>query len=292
MNPRIAAAAPIGLLLARVAQADPAAPADGIGAQHFFQRGRDAAAHGNAADACRNFEESLRLELAAGTLFNLASCEEELGRLATAWQRLQDGLGRLDEGDPRRVPALASLAALELRVPRLTVQLEDSTGARVTRDGVELTKLSLGVSLPVNPGVHRVTVKADGRADATFEVSLTPGSREILLVSPGPILPRDAAPLLSHARPSSPLRTAGWVSGVLGVASLSVGAVASGLAFERSHVVKDHCQGTVCDQRGLDALEDSRGFGRIANATLGVGLGLAVAGVAMWILGAPPASSF
>src|SRR5690349_9072722 len=50
----------------------------------LFKEGREAMVHGNAATACPKFAESQRLDPAAGTLRNLALCEEAIGELAKA----------------------------------------------------------------------------------------------------------------------------------------------------------------------------------------------------------------
>lgn len=277
----------VGLVAERSAHADTVAETDAAAAQTFFQRGRDAAGRADPADACANFEESLRLDPTAGTLFNLASCEEELGRLASAWSHLRDGLDRLDAGDPRRAPAQASLSALERRTPLLAVRLVPGVQARVLRDGVELANRSLGMPLPVNPGLHRITVQTAGHAEATFNITLAVGDRETLDVSPGSDLrsAERAAPVVP--RPTSTLRAAGWVTGTLGLATLSVGAVAGALAYERSRVVHDHCESTRCDERGLEALDSAHRFASVTSITLGIGALLLTAGVTMWVVGKP-----
>lgn len=191
---------------------------DALSAHAFFERGREAAARGDAKSACRNFEESLRLDLAVGTLFNLAQCEEQLGRLASAWQHLREGIGLLSDADPRREPAIVAAAELDLRVPRLAVRLDgtEAPGTRVFRDGVELSEVSLGTPLPVNPGAHAVVVRSVGRPDRSFDVSLAPGENRVLVVRPADV-PRAKPP-----RGSGDAGVGGWLS-VAGLASLGIG---------------------------------------------------------------------
>src|SRR5690242_9683425 len=64
------------------ARADPAR--DREVADALFWEGRAAADAGDFATACEKFAQSLRLDAAAGTLFNLAHCEERVGRFASA----------------------------------------------------------------------------------------------------------------------------------------------------------------------------------------------------------------
>jgi hypothetical protein len=58
---------------------------DRAGAEALFEAGREALDKGDYEVACQRFEESNRLESAAGTILNLANCREQLGQLASAW---------------------------------------------------------------------------------------------------------------------------------------------------------------------------------------------------------------
>ena len=51
----------------------------------LFDEGRAALQRRDWDFACAKFAASERLDPAIGTQFNLANCEEERGRLATAW---------------------------------------------------------------------------------------------------------------------------------------------------------------------------------------------------------------
>jgi hypothetical protein len=262
---------------------------DGASAQVFFERGRQAAARGDAAEACKNFEESLRLDLAVGTLFNLARCEQDLGRLANAWQHLREGIDRLEEKDPRRKQAIAAANELEPRVPRLAVKLAPGTSGKVFRDGVELASLSLASPLPVNPGHHVIVVRASGRAEASYEVDLREGEQRTIDVAPGKTLPGESSDRAQAKPRSSPLRTTGWATAGVGAGALAVGLVTGAIALERSLVVHDHCDdANVCDDTGMDALASSKQFGGIATVTTIAGAALIATGVVLVILGKTP----
>src|ERR1700681_1794781 len=70
-------------------------------AESLFNDAREAMAKKNFNQACAKFQESNRLDPAVGTLFNLANCEEQRGRLATAWTLFQQVIGKLAPEDPR-----------------------------------------------------------------------------------------------------------------------------------------------------------------------------------------------
>src|SRR5262249_43347029 len=67
----------VGLLIASPAWADTAA-------EKAFEEGRDLFRAGKYADACVRFEQSEQLDPQMGTLFNLAQCDEKIGKLASA----------------------------------------------------------------------------------------------------------------------------------------------------------------------------------------------------------------
>src|SRR5688572_28640696 len=113
---------------------------DPVAAEALFNEGRALFEKGDNVGACAKFEESLRLDAAAGTLLNLANCEELIGELADAWMHWQQAAAALPEGDERVAIAKDRLSALEKRLPRLQISLakDAPSGTRVERDGTEL----------------------------------------------------------------------------------------------------------------------------------------------------------
>src|SRR4051794_31380703 len=107
-----------GLLLAAPAfsQARDAATAEAL-----FRQGREAMDAKDFRTACPKFGESQRLDPAAGTLMNWASCEEQLGKIASAWQRWKEALDALPAKDDRIAFAQQRITEIEKKLPRLTV---------------------------------------------------------------------------------------------------------------------------------------------------------------------------
>ena len=54
-------------------------------AQVLFDQARALTASGKYAEACLKFAESQRLDPGIGTEFNLAECEQHVGKTASAW---------------------------------------------------------------------------------------------------------------------------------------------------------------------------------------------------------------
>ena len=142
--------------------------------------------------ACPKLAESYRLDPAAGTLFNLAQCEEARGHVATAgerWQGLVDQLttsGKLT--DERLKVARDHVASLAPKIPKLELKIKAGSPAEtvVLRDGVELRGASLGTALPIDPGEHVILVRAAYRRDVEKRVTLKEGESRSFELEPGP----------------------------------------------------------------------------------------------------------
>jgi hypothetical protein len=291
---------------------------DVAAAQLFFERGREAMDRGDAARACQEFAESLRLDLAVGTLFNLAKCEEAQGHLATAWQYSREGLNKLREGDPRRTRALREVDRLTPLVPRLRIVFTPAPGdgpVTVFRDSIELSSLSLNTAMPVDPGTHRIEVRAPGHKDATYDVNLKTGENQTVSLHFGeriatlssnvsaaptsvrePHAPRDADSSVHEPKPG-PLPTIAKVSGILGLVSVGVGSVAGVMTLGYAKDVRDNCNAErICNGKGLDALDVGGRTATVSTVTFVVGGVLLATAIATWALSSgrskPQASSF
>jgi len=173
----------------------------GAAAEVLFEEGRKAMEAGDYAAACRKFEESNRLDPAVGTVFNLANCEEQHGRVASAWEHFKDVSARVPQSDRRKAIANERIAALGPRLPYLTIRLRAAVeGTHVLRDGVELGKESLDLALPVDPGEHEIVVRAPERRDETFRAMLVEGERKSLEVEPGARVPYERFPSATEVR--------------------------------------------------------------------------------------------
>lgn len=285
----------VAVAWAAVSLADPP-PGDPVAADTLFREGRRALESGDVAGACRMFAESYRLDPAAGTLLNLANCEESLGRIASAWEHFRRATEVLPPSDRRVRMARERVAALEPRLPHLTIASAGSLGedATILRDGVHMGTATLGVSVPVDPGDHAIVVRAPGRQDATFEVTLAEGearSIDIRLGEPierAPVRPvRAPAPLSTTTRGGAPWRPLGFVALGVGAASLATAAVTGILALGRASVIEDpsHCDADLrCDPEGVDAAETGGKLATVSTVGFVVGGVAAAAGVVLLLI--------
>src|SRR5215470_18019771 len=88
---RVASSALLLVAVAGIAAGDPHDVAE-----QQFVRGRALMKQHKYAEACAAFEQSQRLDPQLGTLFNLADCEVEIGKVASAWKIYRE----LEKSDP------------------------------------------------------------------------------------------------------------------------------------------------------------------------------------------------
>ena len=288
--------ASLGTLLGTALSTGAAPPAakpkarDPAAAEALFEQGRRALERNDLDTACAKFAESQNLDPGLGTLMNWATCEERKGRIATAWQRWREALAELPADDDRLAFARQRVAALEPRLPHLTVTLVPSapSDTRVDRDGVALGRASLGTPLPVDPGVRAITVEARGFESRTIRLAIAEGEKKSLEVAPGNPLPA-AAPSDSLASNASPRRTVGWALIGVGAAGVITGVVTGLMLDAKRDDVEANCAPEGCNPIGLDAASDGKTL-LVVNA-VGWGAGIFGLGAGAFLVLSSPQTS-
>src|SRR4051812_33839736 len=92
-------------------------------AQQSFAAGREAVKKGELGRAVELFKHSQELKPTPGTLLNLASVEEQLGKLTAALMHFKLALTELPAGDDRLPVATDAIARLTPRTPSLRIDL-------------------------------------------------------------------------------------------------------------------------------------------------------------------------
>jgi hypothetical protein len=262
----------------------PASTADVAAAQAMFEQGRELMAAGKMEEACSKFEESQRLDPAIGTEFNLASCYEQIGRLASAYALFMKVAATASSTRQKQREAVARERAEAVR-PKLTklaiVVPEGNQGKlRVERDGSEVGEAQWGFPVPVDPGPHRV--RAFGGAIGEWSVDVVvPSDGGVHRV----VIPGSAT---AHGD-VSPLSNQTWaiVAGSVGTVGLATGGFFGLRAVSKKNAANAQgCSGTVCPTReGVELRASAHRAGNLATVGLGVGVvGLAGAAALLWWL--------
>jgi hypothetical protein len=260
-------------------------------AEALFRAGREAVRAGQTAKACGYFRESQRLEPMLGTQLNLALCEEELGKLVSAW-RLASELVHAPDLDPQRRDVLKQLLGrLESKLAFLVLE-PGATLPRASRVRLPDTEVGLdafGAAIPLEPGTLNVEVLAPGHEPRRSSLRLRAGEHRRLLVSAG--ARRQARPprtLLARTRTRSP-----WPLLTAGVAGAGyVGSGVLGLqALQEKRDMRRECDAFGCSDQGLASAARGASFAQASTLTF-VGASLTLgASVLLYLLGERDAPS-
>ncbi|WP_437686708.1 tetratricopeptide repeat protein [Sorangium sp. So ce176] len=283
------------------ASAQPKVPKDA--AYELFQQGVALAEARDCPRAIPLFHKSQETYPARGTLYNLALCEKEIGRVASAWRHFNELLPQLEPSDPRLPTTKQELTALEPRLPKLVIELAQGAPApeELRLDRTALPQGSVGAELPVDPGDHVIVARwEDGRQKET-RVSLGEGARENVRLDPPPAAaapppppPATAVSTAPQAPPSPPpdtasapsssgRRTLAFVVGGVGAAALGGSLLMGGLALGTKGDLEEECPTpSQCSDRGMSLR--SRGQTLTTSSTVLGALGLAGIGAGVVLL--------
>ncbi len=148
-------------------------------ARRLFDEGKAAEDAGEFRVAAEKFRRAASIKDTPGIRFHLARCEEEQGAFVEAVLEYDRARELLDSGVKAADVAKLLPAAREraqAKVAQLTIKppphVADLT---IALDGKALSTSVWGAAMPINPGKHRVTASAPGRADYSYELELGSG---------------------------------------------------------------------------------------------------------------------
>jgi len=214
----------------------PAADADGIKrAREQFNQALSLQTGGDWAGALALLKEVAAVKPTPQVRFNIALCEERLGRLVAALgdYELAASDAQAEKADQVRQEVDSRLESLKARVPRVVVQRgANADSATISLDGVSLGDSVLNVPLPADPGPHVVEATAAGFLPfkQAFRVAEQQTATIQVKLEAEPVKTEPLAPVQYRSAPTG-LRTAGFVIGGVGIASL----IASGTMFYLRH---------------------------------------------------------
>lgn len=300
MNPRLrslAVATSFLVTLAGSAQAEPTATQKAT-AETLFQRGVALAEAGRVADACTQFDASLQIDPAIGTLFRLADCYDRIGRTASAWALFSEAQARsrAAEQDARERMAAERVANLELRLSKLSFSLGDNAppGLELRMNDVVVPSASWGLELPVDPGPQRLRLSAPGHRawQGTVVVEKGPSTRKLTL--PPLTVEVQAAPQQQPAAsPPAPTKAAdpdrypvwlGYAIGGVGLAGVGVAGVMGYRAYDLNQQSLDECSRAnvnACTRQGDRLRDDARRAGVLSTVFAVAGGALLAGGVTL-----------
>jgi hypothetical protein len=213
-------------LLAAPVYAGPAEDA----ARTTFEEGLAEESRGSAA-ACEKFRKALELIREVGPLKKVKECDARENKLRAARDKLRELVDRWPVQDAELEGFKTELAAIEDRIPRLTLTAKADAPA-----GMKVRVDAIVVPLPANeleldPGEHEVLAEADGLPLSRTPVTLAPGERKTLELTmarptqpPPTVAPTESGGL-------GALGVAGIAIGSVGVAGLIGGAITGGLVL-------------------------------------------------------------
>lgn len=171
-------------------------------------------------EEARALEEAQRWELAASKLndalliketpglrFHLAHCLERLGHLVEAnleYGRAQDLIAAGAKAPDVEDLLAKARSSLEARIPSLLIVAPAVVSSlQLELNGRAVARSVLGRRAPVNPGTHRIWIRAAGYQDFREEVSIQEGERRTLSVELVPATPFEG-PVPVPARQRAP----------------------------------------------------------------------------------------
>ncbi|MFM2416591.1 MAG: hypothetical protein RL385_1314 [Pseudomonadota bacterium] len=260
-------------------------------AEALFQEAVRLLKRGEFDEACAKLSASHRREPRSGTLLNLAACEEQRGRTATAWALYKDAasLARSESKPGYADKATSLAAAVEPRLIYLHIAVNTPVaGEAITLDGKPLDPGSFETALPVDPGPHTLVAAAPGFASWKAELQVEQTSTLAVPALPAESSPAAASPAheaepatapAPSAAPASALRavpTWAWVTAGAGVSLLGTSVVFRVLQTNAGAELDSHCG---ADRQSCDPSYDFASAHRREQRDFALFVGLGSAGV-------------
>jgi hypothetical protein len=275
--------------------AAPAAHAADADPEKLFAEGSALIEQGRCSEALPKLQEAQRLDPGIGTQFNIAVCEEQLGRLGSAWRDFAQvvQLARASGKKQREEAARAKLEALRARVPTLVIRSAESGDVTVKVDG-DAIKTEAWSFVPVDPGDHTVEANAPTKKSWTTTVHAPAvGTKLEVLV---PVLDVVQRREVVTVETSNKRRTLGFILGGVGVAGVAAAAVTGVMLLQAKLTADERCTPRCItadgkfDQEGADAVSRGNTLLPINAVAWGVAI-LGLGAGAFFILTSPSAKA-
>ena len=280
---RVTSAIYSGLLLAVCLATRPSLAQSEAELQQAREEFREALAlqsAGDCAGALPLLRRVARIKLTPHVRFNIALCEERVGKLVAAFGNYRLALEDAEAASLPEVadPARAALKALEERVPRVTiVRGSGAEQASIILDGTPLGDAAIGRELQRDPGPHKVIAKINRRVVFEEEFRLEEHGRKTVEVTAPPSnegveVDTPTAPRAAAGESSSAQRTVGFIVGGVGIASLAAGGVFIVLRQQSVDELESQCDDLRCPPSAEEHVDRGRLYTGLAEAAVLVGV--------------------
>jgi tetratricopeptide (TPR) repeat protein len=269
---------------------------DEAAAEKLFRQGRALMEQGDFDRACLAFEASHKLDPASGTLLNLALCNEEQGKVASAWAlyREAEDLARREGQEKREAAARERARALQAELPRLLIEVAAQgrvPGLSIEREGSAVDAALWGQAVYVDPGAHRIVARAPGYREWVAEIMIEKGEQASVEV---PALQPGATETGGSGEDGGASGKSGRTRRIvgLGAGGAGVAALAAGLGFGWSarSTWNDAFSSGLCDSDALTCspagqvqTDRARSRALVSNILVAAGVALAATGVVLYV---------
>ena len=269
-------------------------------ARNLMAEGRELREKSDHNGALSRFQAADAIMGVPTTGFEIARSQADLRLLVEARSTLRRVLTlpqRDDEPEPfraARARAQALDTELEQRIGglRLLLRVTSSAAASVTVDENEISPPALEAPLRLNPGRHRVVLRAYGREQTrvvdvpereivSLELGLTqePATTPTASATDSAATAEPSAAPPADVAPRRAVPTLAYVGGGVAAAGLVVGGVSGLFAISRKSRAEAGCEGTRCPPATWDDLDAAQSFASVSTVgfvVAGVGLGIGV----------------
>ena len=215
--------------------------------------------------------------------------------------RLKDALKQLalcsEEACSRevRVECARRVVKVEAALPTIVVRATDATGndlvaVKVTLDGAPFATVLDGRAVAVDPGTHTLRLESAGHDPVSRTLVFGEAEKDrhvtVVMTALTPVVAPAAASASGGG--GAPVRTAGFVTGGVGLAGIVIGSVLGGLAISGASRAKGECIGMCSVNTNPVATHDMQTAGTYADASTGMFIAggvLVAGGVAMVLFG-------
>ncbi len=250
---------------------------------------------GDWAGALSLLKEVAAVKSTPQVRFNMAICEEKLGRLIAALgdYELAAADARAEKADLVAEEVEGRLEALRRRIPKITVRRGAGAGAEAATfalDGVSLGDQVIDTPMPVDPGPHTIEAKAPGFKGFRKSVRVVEQQSEtveVVLEAEAVVAAGDS--VAPRAQPLGRSPVSGYVIGGLGIASLGASGAFFALRASKISELDKECPERKCPTDQQSTIDQGKLYTTIANVTLAVGAA-AVAGGLVLVLTSGPSS--